>query len=120
MIEEYNFGHIKIDGKEYTKDVEVRWTGEVLEWDRPESHLIDVENLERTVEAGPQTIVIGTGDAGIASLTEEAIIFIESKGIELIVDKTAEAVRTYNVLCEDSPEEEGKQRKVIGLFHLTC
>ena len=120
MIEEYNFGYVKINDKKYIEDIEVRWTGEVLEWLRQESHIIDVENVKRAVEADPQIIVIGTGDYGMAKLTDESRRFIEQPDIELVVDKTAEAVKTYNVICEDSLEEEGKQSRVIGLFHLTC
>ncbi len=38
---------------------------------------------------------------------------IESLGIEIITQKTTEAVKTYNKLLEEG-------RKVIGAFHLTC
>ena len=46
--------------------------------------------------------------------------FIKEKGIGLIIDKTEQAVKTFNIICEKSKEEEGRQEKVIGLFHLTC
>ena len=72
MIEEYRFGHIKILGKEYTHDVEVRWAGEVLPWWRKESHVIDLRDIERALAQKPKTIVIGTGVAGIAKITEKA------------------------------------------------
>lgn len=120
MIEEYHFGSITIDGKTYTHDVEVRWTDEVLDWWRRESHLIDVEAVKRAVEQNPETIVIGTGEAGVARVTEEAQEFIQEKGIKLIVDRTEQATRTFNIRKEESQEEEGKPEKVIGLFHLTC
>ena len=120
MIEEYHFGSITIDGKTYTHDVEVRWTDEVLDWWRRESHLIDVEAVKRAVEQNPETIVIGTGEAGVARVTEEAQEFIQEKGIKLIVDRTEQATRTFNIRKEESEEEEGKPEKVIGLFHLTC
>lgn len=120
MIEEYRFGIITINGKNYEEDVEVRWTDEVLNWWRGESHLIDVEDIKRAVEQNPEIIVIGTGETGLAKVTDEAKNFILSKGIKLIIDKTEEAVKTYSVICEDSEEEEGEQEKVIGLFHLTC
>lgn len=115
MIEEYKFGSIIIEGKTYVYDVEVRWAGEVLKWRRKESHVIDVEDIKRAVEQNPDTIVIGTGESGIAKVTEEAKKFIQEKSIKLVVDKTEEAAKTFNVIIE-----EGKQNKVIGLFHLTC
>lgn len=120
MIEEYHFGSITIDGKNYTHDVEVFWRGEVLDWQRKESHTIDVADIMRAVEKNPETIVIGTGKSGMASVTEDAKRFITKKNIKLIIDKTEEAVKTFNILKAESEEEEGKQNKVIGLFHLTC
>ena len=119
MIEEYRFGSITIKGKTYDFDVEVLWTGEVLKWWRKESHLIDVGDVEKAVKLNPNTIVIGTGESGVAQTTEKAKKFISEKGIELVIDKTEEAVKTFNATLNES-EEEGEQNKVIGLFHLTC
>jgi hypothetical protein len=120
MIEQYKFGSITIDGKTYTEDVEVRWTGEVLKWWRKESHLVNVEDLKRAVGQNPDTIVIGSGESGIMKVDEEAKKFIQEKKTKLIIDKTEEATRTFNIINEESKEEEGRQNKVIGLFHLTC
>lgn len=118
MIEEYHFGAITINGKTYTHDVEIRWRGEVLPWWRKESHVIDVEDVKRAVEQSPETIIIGTGDSGVARVTEEAQKFITEKGVKLIIDKTEEATKSFNIIKKES--KEGKQNKVIGLFHLTC
>jgi len=120
VIEEYSFGFIKINGIEYTNDVEVSWTNEILPLVFKERHKIGAEEVKRAIEQKPGTIVIGTGESGLAEVTEEAKQEIEKNGIKLIIDKTEEAVKTFNVLKEDSEEEEGKQEKVIGLFHLTC
>lgn len=120
MIEEYRFGSITIEGKTYNHDVEVRWGGAVLSWQRRESHLIEVEDVKRTIEESPDTIVIGTGHSGVAKVTEAAQKEIQSRRIKLIIDLTEQAVKTFNVINEESAKEEGKQNKVIGLFHLTC
>lgn len=120
MIEEYNFGFIKINGKDYNYDVEVRWTDEVLAWPFTARHSIGVEEVRKALEQEPDTIVIGTGESGLAEVTPEAQEEIRKNGIKLIIDKTEEAVKTFNVIKEDSKEEEEKQEKVIGLFHLTC
>jgi hypothetical protein len=120
MIDEYRFGSITINGKTYDYDVEVRWTGEVLSWWREESHLIDIESVKRATEQEPEIIVIGTGESGVAKVAEDAQGFIKEKRIELIIDKTGEATKTFNIIKEESEEEEGVQRKIIGLFHLTC
>jgi hypothetical protein len=120
MIEEYRFGFIRINGKNYDHDVEVRWTEEVLLWVFQERHKIDVREVKRAIDQKPDTIVIGTGESDLAKATPEAQEEIKNNGIKLIIDKTEDAVRTFNVLKEESEEEEGKQEKVIGLFHLTC
>ena len=120
MIEDYQFGSIIIDGQTYTHDVQVFWTGQVFDWWRKESHVIDVEDVIDMVEQSPESIVIGTGQAGIAKVTEEAKKFITARGIKLFIDHTEQAIKTFNIRQEDSQEEEGKIEKVIGLFHLTC
>lgn len=113
MIEEYHFGSIVINGENYNYDIEVRWTSGVLKWWRSESHIIDVEDIKRAIEQNPEVIIIGTGESGIAKVTEKAKEEIKSQGIKLIVDLTDEAVESFNILKK-------KKVKVIGLFHLTC
>lgn len=120
MIEDYQFGSITIDGEIYTHDVEVFWTDEVFDWWRKESHIIDIEDVIDMVEQNPESIVIGTGQSGMAKVTEEAEKFIVSRGIKLFIDHTEQAAKTFNIRKEDSQEETGKPEKVIGLFHLTC
>lgn len=126
MIEEYKFGIIVIDGKTYSHDVEVRYSKisssdlEVLEWRRGESHVINEEDIRGAMEQNPDIIVIGTGESGVAKVIESAKEAVKSKGIELIIDLTEQAVKTFNIINEESEEEEGEQKKVIGLFHLTC
>lgn len=119
-IQEYRFGFIRIDNKVYQYDVEVRWSGEVLKWRRKESHIIDLEDIERAVRENPEVIIIGTGAFGTAKITERIEKALKEKQIELIVDKTEEAIKTFNVIEEESEEEEGEQKRIIGLFHLTC
>jgi hypothetical protein len=120
MIEHYSFGSITIDGKTYNHDVEVRWSGEVLKWQRAESHIIDAEDVKRAVAKKPETIIIGTGASGVARVTEAAQKFITQEGIKLIIDVTEQAIKSFNIIKNASLEEEGRENKVIGLFHLTC
>ncbi len=117
MIEKYYFGSITISGKTYNYDIEVRGADEVLRWQRLESHIIDIESVKRAVSQNPETIIIGTGKSGMAKVTEEAQKFIKDQEIELIIDITEEAVKTFNILVAEKKE---RQKKIIGLFHLTC
>jgi len=118
MIEEYRFGHIKILGKSYSHDVEVRWTGEVLPWWRKEGHVFDLEDVQRALNQKPDLIIFGTGAYGVAKVTERAQKEIRNLGIGLVIDKTKEAVKSFNIIKEKA--KEGKEKRVIGLFHLTC
>lgn len=120
MIEEYRFGAITIDGKTYNNDVEVHWNEEVSPWQQKERHIIGLEDIARALGQDPEVIVIGTGEQGQASVTEELKEAINQKGVELIVDITEQATKTFNVIKEESVEEEGRQAKVVGLFHITC
>lgn len=119
MINEYRFGLIIINRKKYGQDVEIRWTGEVLDWHRKEVRIVDLEDVKKAVDQKPETIIIGTGEKDFLEITENARKFIFGNGIELIVDKTEEAVKTFNIILEESEEEEGKKNRIIGLFHLT-
>jgi hypothetical protein len=112
MIEEYQFGKIKIKDRVYNFDVEVYWTGEVLKWWRKKGLVFDVDDVKRAVKKNPEVIVIGTGFFGRGEITEEARDYIESRKIELIIDKTENAIKVFNDLLKES-------KKVVGLFHLT-
>lgn len=120
MIEEYRFGFIKINGKNYRHDVKVFPYGEVIAWQRKESHIINIEDIKEDLDREPELIVIGTGAYGVAKVADDAEEEIKKRGIELIVDNTEEAVRTFNIILKESKEEEGREKKVIGFFHLTC
>ena len=109
MIEEYHFGSITIDGKTYSHDVEVRWKGaargepspsglEVLSWWRKESHLIDVEDVMRAVEQGPEMIIIGTGETGLAEVTENAHKFIKDYNPPTASSHSPKGERAPNIL----------------------
>lgn len=113
MIESYRFGLIIINGKTYKNDVEVRWYGDVLSWQRQEPHLVKVKDVKRAIRERPDLIIFGTGESGMANVLEETREEILSEGIGLIIEKTGPAVGTFN-------KEKQKGRKVIGLFHLTC
>jgi hypothetical protein len=115
MIENYHFGSITINGKTHNEDVEGRWNGEVLSWWRKTSHQVDFEDVKRAIKQDPEIIIIGIGASGVAEVSEKTKKEIEFNKIELIIDLTGEAVKTFNTIIEKLPE-----KKIIGLFHLTC
>lgn len=104
-----------IDNETYAKDVEVRYPdNDVLLWQKKESHVIDSEDVQRAIDQKPEIIIIGNGESGVAQIAEKAKKEIESSGIQLIIEKTGDAVKTFNA------EIQTKREKIIGLFHLTC
>jgi hypothetical protein len=64
------------------------------------------------LEVEPRLLIVGTGAYGSMEVPEETLKFLESKGIRVVVDKTLEAVNTFN----DLQGQEG----VVAALHLTC
>ena len=121
MIENYKFGSIKIDGKVYESDVEVRWNGEVLAWPREESHLFKKKDVERALKQNPDVLILGTGAYGEAKVSPEAQRIIAQKGVLLVIDLTEKAVEAFNMInLLEKSNELSKRKKVIALLHLTC
>jgi len=115
MIDNYYFGTITIDGEKYNKDVEVRWTGEVLGWRREQGHVFALIDLERALEQKPEVLILGTGAYGVAQVSKEVKQAMKKQDIKLIIDKTGEAIRVFNEIIK-----QNNDKRVIGLFHLTC
>lgn len=113
MVDEYHFGSITIDGKTYDSDVIIH--GEKMindRWWRKEGHNIAIEDLKDLPEKF-EVLVIGNGASGVCQVPDETIEFVKRKGVEVIIQMTADATQTYNQLLS-----EGKD--VVGAFHLTC
>ena len=111
MIESYNFGKIKIDGKEYTHDVIVSADG-VESWQRPDDHWAGIEDVKKIIEKKPNTVIFGTGYSGIAKVPEETKEHLKKLGIEVIIEPTKKACDTFNKLFD--------KNEVVAALHLTC
>lgn len=112
MIDSYDFGRIVINGKRYNGDLIV-FSDKVRDgWWRKEGHRLHVEDLKDVLEAKPEVLVVGTGYSGLMTVPPETRKYVESEGIELIAQNTAEACETFNRLV--------KSRKVVAALHLTC
>ncbi len=111
-IEQYDFGLIVIDGKRYTSDVIIYPDRVDFSWWRKEGHLLHIDDLKEALTEKPETIVVGTGQSGLMQVSSEVNKYFESKGIELIIDKTKNACEIYNRLSGS--------KKAIAALHLTC
>ena len=112
-INNYEFGLITVNGKEFRQDVAVFWDGTVSEWQRAESHVIVPADIKFIFAKNPEAIVIGTGESGMAEVLAETKAEIISKGIKLTIEKTSAVVELFN-------DNADKGIRVVGLFHLTC
>ncbi len=111
MIESYNFGKIKIDGKLYSHDLIVSKEG-VDSWWRQNSHWVGISDLGEIIERQPKIVIFGTGYSGIMEVSDEAKEHLEKLGIEVIIEPTKKACDVYNKLSDNE--------SVVAALHLTC
>jgi len=112
IIAHYSFGKIVIDGRTYTSDV-IIYPGRVDDtWWRKEGHRLQAEDLTAVVEAGPEAVVIGTGNLGLMKVSAEAKAYLQSRGIEVHPARTGRAVDLFNTLQD--------RKRTVACLHLTC
>lgn len=111
MIDEYEFGRIVIDGKEYTNDVIMVGENVYPEWWRERGHLLQKKDLGPILDAELDTLVVGTGHDGRMEVGEDVREYCRERGIRLIELKSGKAVKKYN-----SMEKSGAALAI----HLTC
>ena len=109
-INSFRFGSLIIDRKKYENDMIIYWDGEMNP--RESSHTFSKSELIDLLLKGPETIIVGTGTAGLVKIEKDAENFAKLKNIELIVKKTPEAIEEFNRLSKD--------KKVIAVIHVTC
>jgi len=116
-IDKLSFGSITSEGKKYRRDVLIFADGTVKKRKGGflmfGSHNIKKEEIEELTQGEPETIVIGTGTSGKASLATEIANWAKEKNLNLIVQPSHEAATKLNELIE-------QKKKVAALIHLTC
>ena len=111
------FGSITIAGEVYRHDVVIRLNGTVKKRKKKlskavygTSHTISEDEARHVYQEGAEHLILGTGQHGLAKLSEEAAEFFALKGCCVTSLPTPEAIHTWNKV----------QGAVIGLFHVTC
>ncbi|MHC1599593.1 MAG: Mth938-like domain-containing protein [Candidatus Methanospirareceae archaeon] len=112
MINSYDFGRIVIDGTVFATDVIIFPDRVEDNWWRRDGHILHVADIESVVEEKPEVLIVGTGKYGIMKVLSQTREYIESKGIELIVEPTEKACEIYNRISQ--------AKKVVAALHLTC
>jgi|YelNatPaOPRAMG01_1025707.scaffolds.fasta_scaffold291555_2 hypothetical protein len=107
------FGHIFVDGKKYEHDVIIDYTGRVEKGWLKTRHLVDKEEFKQLSKSNPEVILIGNGQYGDCEVSDEFVELAESKGIEVIIKETKEAVEKFNELVKNG-------KKVVAYMHVTC
>jgi hypothetical protein len=111
-IDNYEFGHISIDGISYRQDLLI-WPEKIkTDWWRKESHFLQMGDVTEALAANPEVLVVGKGDTGHMQVDPALAAFLKERGIELVAVPTREACRIINSLA-------GKRRLAAAL-HLTC
>jgi hypothetical protein len=113
-LTDYEFGRIKVDGTEHTRDVIVLPGRVVGDWWRRDGHSLVIDDLEEVAGELPQRLVVGCGHDGRLrpdpSIAEE----LARLGVEMEALPTRDAVRRYTELETENPAA------VAAALHLTC
>ena len=110
-ITHYSFGTITIDGKTYSSDVIIYPDSVNASWWRKEGHSVQTDDLKEIVKSDVSVLIIGTGYYGVLKVPDSTCNYLKSKGIEVHVCVTGEAVRLHNRLS---------QKKQATALHLSC
>ena len=113
MIEQYSFGNVVVNGASYVNDIKIIQGNVISEWWRKRAHFVDVDDIQDILKSKPGILVLGKGSPGQMKSTEALREFLGKNNIELIEEKTSEAVKTFNRLFK-----QGKN--VSAGFHLSC
>ena len=112
MIDSYRFGHLVIDGKEYSSDVIIFPDYIKDHWWRKSGHSLALEDIKEIIQYHPDVLIIGCGANGVLRIPGEVEEYIERQGIRLIAENTSKACESYNRLY--------KEERVVAGLHLTC
>lgn len=113
MIDKYSFGHIKVNGCDYLKDIIIFPDSSIKNsWQRKRRHKLIIDDIYDLIEAQPQVIILGTGFLSLMRPEKGLNEMLDFRGIDLHVASTKKAAYLFN--------EIWGQRKVGGCFHLGC
>ncbi|MGB5895257.1 MAG: MTH938/NDUFAF3 family protein [Ignavibacteriaceae bacterium] len=116
-IDNTSFGSITIEGKVFDHDVFINLNGEINKRKKKlskkhfgTSHIISLEEAKHIYEEGVEKFLVGSGQTGMVTLSDEASEFLDQMNCNVFIIPTAGAIEKWN-------KESGS---VIGLFHITC
>jgi len=106
-----------VDGERYDHDIFISLAGKVKKRKKKlsksvygTSHKISLNEIRYVYEEKSEGIVIGTGQDGLAELSDEAAEFLAKNSCTAILKSTPDAIKNWNNAAPGW----------IGLFHITC
>lgn len=112
-ISNYRFGRIEIDGQGYGSDVIITPERVIDHWWRKNGHSLAIEDLDAVIHAEPEMLILGSGYFGRMRVPETTLAFLDGKGIQVQIARTADAVRSFNAL-------QRRHARIVAALHLSC
>ena len=116
-IQGTSFGSITIDEQTYNNDVVIRLDGQVEKRKKKlskavygTSHKISLDEARHIHQEGAERLIIGTGQYGLAKLSDDAASFFNEMNCQVEALATPDALKAWN-------QAEGA---LIAVFHVTC
>lgn len=100
-----------VDGREETRDLIILPHRVVRNWWRKDGHSLVREDLDDVLDDLPQRLIVGTGASGQMRPDPEILRDLRTRGVEVEVLRTDEAVARYAAL-----DPAG----IAAALHLTC
>jgi hypothetical protein len=117
VINDTSFGSVTVEGVVYDHDIIINLEGKVKKRKKKlskavygTSHTISRDEAEYVYQEGADGIIIGSGQYGVAELSQEATRFLHQKNCKVKLLPTTDAIQEWN-------RAEGEW---IALFHITC
>ena len=116
-IDRTELGSITIEGVVFEHDVVLSPRGKIkkrkkrlLRAIHGTSHVISLDEAKHVYSEGAERLIIGSGQYGMVSLSDEAVDYLWWKNRPIDLVPTDQAIRLWN-------QTRGE---TIGLFHVTC
>jgi hypothetical protein len=111
VIGGYGFGRVTVDGRQETHDVIVLPDRVVRDWWRKDGHSLVLDDLADVLDDLPERLLVGTGAYGRLQPDPSTLEALRSRGVEVEVLPTADAVERYGEL---------DPQRTAAALHLTC
>jgi hypothetical protein len=117
IINGTSFGSITVDGVIFDHDIIITLEGKVIKRKKKlskaiygTSHTISLNEAVYIFQDGAEGIIIGSGQYGVAELSQEAAGFLKQRNCKVKLLSTPDAIQEWNRI----------NGKWITLLHITC